>query len=644
MQTWFEIETARDQSLGRTYWPAVLVMLGLTGGLAVGAAVGAAELGPLPDQRSAATTEAETALFQAIDRQLELPTPAEIAAARQRTVEALARLNQTLADQAVGPLLTHELRLVDLQHLLAKLSPAHAPARTAAVEAFLPVLRRVLPGQAQADLDQLRQEVAALAASCSRSSVTIAAARRAVATLHRHRAVHPARYAPDDDRQLRDAFASVVRLVARNDLRSQLRQTLSQPNAIVQLSPRFVQQLTAQRVTRPINLQQAAAGTVITGQGDVQIDLSAELPESVGCCRVIVHAEGRGQIDATASRRRARVTATAAPTVSGLQPIIIDPRTITPAAAALTATMHTQLKAVSISGLLGHCRLIRRLATRSVERQLAAADPAAARAIEAEVGRTVEAEGLLLAGRINTLLAWGVWNRLAAIDFTPEVLLANTQAGATSRTFYAQGRQLAATAPPPVAAAEQSPRVAMVTKVHESAVNNLFAGFGGLTLDEATIRALWEVQLKLSDADWERLPPARVASTITLHAEQPLEVRVANQEVQLTLRPAAGHLAGMPLSAAPAVISLSYQLKPDADGLCFRRTACQFSGNLDAATAAAWTELTDLFCGRLLRPLPRYRTGITASWLRVVHAALEQGWLVVVTEMIDDEPPSVGSF
>ncbi|MGA1619515.1 MAG: hypothetical protein ACO37F_13530, partial [Pirellulales bacterium] len=488
---------------------------------------------------------------------------------------------------------------------LAKLSPAHAPAHAAAVEAFLPVLRRVLPGQAQADLDQLRQEVAALAASCSRSPETIAAARRAMAAVHRHLAEHPTRHAPDDDRQLRDAFASVVRLVADAGLRSQLRQTLSQPNAIVQLRPRFVQQLAAQRVTRPINLQRATAGTVITGRGEVQVDLSAELPESVGSCRVIVHAEGRGQIDATASRRRARVTATAAPT---------------------------------IGGRWGHGRRGRRLATRSVQRQLAAAEPATSRAIEAEVGRMVEAEGLLLAGRINTLLTWGVWDRLAAIDFTPEVLLANTQAGATSGTFYARGSQLAAITPPPVAAAEQSPRVAMVTKVHESAINNLFTGFGGLTLDEATVRALWEVQLKLSDADWERLPPARVASTITLHAEQPLEIHVADQEVQLTLRPAAGHLAGIPLPAAPAAISLSYQLKPDADGLCFRRTACQFSGDLDAATAAAWTELIDLFCGRLLRPLPRYRTSITASWLRVVHAALEQGWLVVVTEMIDDEP------
>ena len=644
MQTWFEIETARDKPRRRAYWPAVLVVLGLTAGPAAGAAVGAAELGPLPDQRSAATTEAETALFQAIDCQLELPTPAEIAAARQRTVDALAQLNQTLADQAVGPLLTHELRLVDLQHLLAKLSPAHAPAHAAAVEAFLPVLRRVLPGQAQADLDQLRQAVTALAASCSRSPETIAAARRAVATLRQHRTVHPARDAAVDDRQLRDAFTSVVRLVAEADLRSQLRQRLSQPNAIVQLRPRFVQQLAAQQVTRSISLQQTAAGTVITGQGDVQIDLSAELPESVGCCRVIVHAEGRGQIDATASRRRARVTATAAPAVSGLQPIVIDPRTITPTSAVVTAKLQTRLNTLSISGLLGHCRLIRRLATRSVQRQLATADPAAARAIEAEVGRTVEAEGLLLAGRINTLLTWGVWDRLAAIDFTPEVLLANTQAGATSGTFYARGSQLAAITPPPVAAAEQSPRVAMVTKVHESAVNNLFTGFGGLTLDEATVRALWEVQLKLSDADWERLPPARVASTITLQAEQPLEVRVADHEVQLTLRPAAGHLAGMHLPAAPAAISLSYRLEPDADGLCFRRTDCQVSGNLDAATAAAWTELIDLFSGRLLRPLPRYRTSITGSWLRVVNAALEQGWLVVVTEMIDDEPTSVGSF
>jgi len=642
MHAGVELETALSRAPIRYCWQLLRFMVWLIGGLAAGAGGLAAE----PDSAVSVQTRpaAEAELVQAIDRQLVLPAPGQIAVIHQQALDSLDQLERSLADQAVGPLLNRELQLADLRRHLAQLSTAPGPGTVASLEACVPVLRRVVPGHLQGDLDELRHAVMALAAVYNRSPQTIAAARQSLAAVCQQLTDRPAVLSAEDDSRVRDAFASVVRLVADADLQSQLRQAVSQPNAIVQLRTQFVQQLAAQRVTRPINLRQAKAGTVITGQGEVQVDLSAELPESVGSCRLVVRAEGRGEIDAAARRRRARVTATASPTVSGWQPIVISPRTITPAAAAVTARLRTRLNTLSIGGLLGRCRLVRRLATRMVQRQLAAADPAAARSIEAEVGRTVEAEGLLLASRVNSLLTWGVWDRLAAIDFTPAVLLANNRAGATSGTFYARGDQLAALSPPPVVAAEQSPRVALVTKVHESAVNNLFTGFGGLTLDEATVRALWEVQLKLADAAWERLPPARLASTISLRADEPLEVHLGGNGIQLSLRPTAGCLAGAPLRGVPAEIRLSYQFEQNADGLCFRRTDCQFSGDVDAGTAAAWTELIDLFAGRQLRPLPRYRTSITASWLRVVHATLERGWLVVVTEMIDNEPPSLNSF
>lgn len=582
-----------------------------------------------PGSNAMPTDTAPGDMLAVVEQQLAPATPETIATARDQALTALAALEHTLASQAVGVLLREELQLQAVRDAVSQLSPSPTPREVTRLDAFVPGLRRVLPGQAGDDLDHLRETVTAVAAIASRTPDALAAAREAIGTLRQHVAASSAALSPADDVAVRAAFASVARLVADATDRRLLRQQLSQPNAIVQLRREFVQQMAQQRVTTPVDLRRVQNGAVITGRGEVPIDLTATLPDREGVCELIVLAKGGGPLAMTATTDRARVTASAFPTVVGQQPIVIGPTGIEPGLASIDAAVTTRLKTIGIAGLLGRCRLVRRLASRAVQRQLTANDPVAASELEAAVAEEVRAEGLQLAARLNTLLSWGVWDRMAAIDFTPDVALATRAGSLSSRTFYARGDQLGALAPPPAIPPEVASQLAILTQVHASAINNVFATFGGLTLDEATIRALFEVQLKLADDAWEQLPAARVASAITLAADRPLEVHFADNRLELVLRPAAGSLAGRPQEGSPAEIRIRYWLDQDDRGLVFRREACELDGSLDAATTEGWTQLIDLFLGRSLRPLPQYQTSGVAARMNVIHAGLERGWLTV---------------
>lgn len=573
-------------------------------------------------------------LLSPIAHELVPPSAAVIDTARHRAIAAASSLEQQLAGQAVGSVLSAELKLARLFDDLAKVSTEPNAAVSKTLDAHVDSLRLVLPGRVQQDVDRLRQAVATVAALCRRSPQALASGHEAVAMLRTHLASAGQRLSVETERQVRAAYAEIAGLVADSEVIAPLRRRLSQPNALVLVRGGFVAELARQRFTKPVELRRVHEGTSITGQGSVLVDLSASLPPSQGSCRVVVQAVGQGRIDASAVRGRARVKASACPRVVGQIPIVIGQRSIDPGTADIDADVQTRLTQLSIGGLPGRCRLVRRIASRAVQQQLAANDPVAAREIEAAVGREVREQGLRLATQINMLLSWGVWERLAAIDFTPDVELATTGDAATSGTSYARGDQLAALRSPPPLPSEIASRADMLTQVHESAVNNVFAGFGGLELDEATARALWEVQLKLVDDDQDRLPPARFPSSITLAETSPLEVCAASNGVTLMLRPATGRLAERPLVSTPAEIRLRYTVAEDERGIVFRRDPCQLIGPLDEDARAAWTELVDLFCGRALRPLPRYQpSGLDAS-LRLIHASLSEGWLMLAIEHV----------
>jgi hypothetical protein len=231
---------------------------------------------------------------------------------------------------------------------------------------------------------------------------------------------------------------------------------------------------------------------------------------------------------------------------------------------------------------------------------------------------------------------WGVWDRLAALDFLPEVRLANDALGIRSDTWYARADQLGGIAPRPAVPAAELARLDMVTWAHESAVNNTLATMGGLRLDEATVRGLWEVQCKLWSAEWDALPPARVPSVITFAAERPLMVALAPDGIEVGLRVTACELAGRVVDEAPREIRLRYRLVRDGDGWQFTRGDATFAGDVPPATQAAWQETLGLFFGRGIRPLPEYRPSGFSEQMRLGYVDVRDGWLVVGAERVSE--------
>jgi len=246
-------------------------------------------------------------ILAVVERQLVPATPETIAKARDQVLSALIALEQTLASQAVGVLLREELLLQAVRDAVSQLSPSPTPAEVATLAAFVPVLRRVLPGQAGDDLSRLREAVFALAAIAGRTPNTLAATQKAATTLRGHLTASTAAVLAEDDQAVRAAFVSVARLVPDAADRRLLRQLVSHPNAIVQLRREFVQRMAQQQITTPVDLRRVQDGAVITGHGEVRVDLTAKLPESEGVCELIVLAHGHGPIAITAVTDRARV-------------------------------------------------------------------------------------------------------------------------------------------------------------------------------------------------------------------------------------------------------------------------------------------------------------------------------------------------
>lgn len=551
---------------------------------------------------------------------------AELAAARRDAVAAATVLRAELAARPLGVILAPELELDWLDTELAREPPAADP-----LSSLERSLRRILPGRSQQPLDTLRHRVGRLARLVRLLEEGEAVAAAARATLDLHLAA-PRGGSPVDDDEVRRAFATVAGVAARaadEAAVSRLRERLSVANYAVLVKRDYVAAVSRKQFSQPVEFREQREGAALTGRGRIDVSLSVDSPVSAGENRLVVHAVGTGQIDATADRRRVHVAARAVPAVTGTDQVRLTPERVAVDPPRIQARFTTQVAGLRIDGLLGRCRLVQRIARRTVQEALAANDPGVAREIERTVATRVEEEAATLAYRVNGLLQWGVWDRLAALDFTPEVRLANDESGLRSDTWYAGDDQLGALAARPPIPAATLARLDIVTWAHESAVNNAAAALAGVRLDEATVRGLWEVQCKLWSPDWEALPPARIPTVITLADERPFAVQLVSDGVAVTLRAKACSLAGRPVDQGPREIRLRYRLERDDGGWVFVRDAPDFGGTVPPEKAAAWEEAVGLFFGRSIRPLPRYRPTGMSQHLAIGHLAVQGGWLVV---------------
>ncbi len=572
-----------------------------------------------------------------------LPFPA-IPQARDAALAAAAALRSELATGPLDGVLARELDLDWLDAALARSEPD--PAELARLERSL---RRILPGGVQQSLDRLRDRVGRLARVTRLAAEGPAAAEAARAGLERHLGGPEAvgreaidgvqTWSPETDASLRQAFATLSSVAAtaadEQEIRS-LRGRLSTANVSVLVKRGYVEAIARQSFSQPVEFQERREGATIAGRGEVVVDLSVRVPESQGINQLIVEARGTGQVAATADRRRVHVSARAVPDVIGREELRLTPRRVEIDPPQVTARFTTRLAGLRIDGLLGRCRLVQRIAGRAAQEALAGSDPAVARQIEQAVAPRIEEEAASLAYRINGLVQWGVWDRLAALDFLPEVQLANECLGLRSDTWYSRADQLGGIAPRPELPAADLARLDMVTWVHESALNNTLATVGSLRLDEATVRGLWEVQAKLWSPEWDALPPARIPAVITLAEARPLAVTVSAAGIEVVLWATACELAGQIVDEEPREIRLEYEVVRAGESWRFCRGDAAFAGPVPPEIRAAWQETLGLFFGREIRPLPRYRPSGLSEHLKLGYVDVQRGWLVVGAERVPD--------
>lgn len=583
-------------------------------------------LGVSPAGLPAAVAQDPRAVVVPLVRQ---PTAAEIDAARGEVTVRLGALRWLLAGQAIGVVLSREL---DLDRLDAALAGAHAPDAAGTGRDGDPLaacersLRRVVPGSLQAAVNDLRAAVGRLGRLVRHAHDDAGSAAAALATLAAHVADPELRRTEAGETELRAAFAHASWVVPDETL-APLRHRLSRPNDVGLVSADLIAFLARQRFEQPVRFSRQLAGARITGGGRVALEVSATVPASDGANLLLVHARGSGTIGATADRRRVHVVAVAAPTVTGTQAVRILPSGIVGDTPDVTATCRTRLEAVGIEGLLGRCRLVQRAAGRAIAEALAANDPRVAVTLEDAVRERVREEGLQLAHRVNGLVRSTVWERLRAIDYEPTVVLHNDAAGLWSATTHAHADELAALAPRP--ALPSGTALDVVRWVHESAVTNALGGLSGATIDEATVRGLWETQFKLSSAEWEALPGGRVPAVIRLAAGRPLALRFVPDGVVIDLRTTGCDRDGRRADAGPRAVRIRYRIAVGAGGLGLVRDPLEFATDVPAAVRTVWEEVLGLFCARDIRPLPRFPNRLARQILTLAHLQAADGWLVV---------------
>lgn len=559
-------------------------------------------------------------LHRRLSESLAIPGPVAVEATRRETLESLAAVRRLLADQAIGVVLQEELGIDTLAAALATPSDD-----AAALDRCERRLRRVLAGQIRAPVNRLRANVERLARQVRLATEGPEPAREALRLLSIASPSSPGSDDTDDPR--REAFRTLAAFSPdRVDLAA-LRRRISAPNASTTVSAALVEKISRKSFELPVDFRTSRDGATIVGQGRVRVSLHATAPPSEGTNRITLHAQGGGSVDASADRRRVHVRAMATPAVSGSVDLDLRADRIDAGSPHVDADFHTRLTGLGIDGVVGRCRLVQRLASDAITRALAAGDPTVAKGIETEIGKRIDDEGYDLAHRISALLHEGLWDRLVSLDETPEVRTWNDADGLHAATTYGHDDRLGALCPPPTV--HDVARFAILTRLHESALNNTLADLGGLSIDENTARGIWEVQLKLTSDQWATLPPGRVPVEIRLAPRDPAVVRFREGAIDVLLHVVKSTPDGSGPADTATAIRFRYRLEPGPEGLRLLRSGFDHGDGPPQTDTTTIDRTLGLIFPASLVPMHRYRPSGFSEYLKVSHLDLADGWMTV---------------
>lgn len=496
-------------------------------------------------------------------------------------------------------------------------------------------LRILTPGPDQASIDQLQVHLNAYRRVLTTDTRAISNARAAIATLRAAKVGTISE--PADPTRIRQAFVTLNSIAVDPVSLRALQISISTPNVQTQFRTSVVEALGKKSFPIPIQTSTCEDRTNIETDGTVLVSLTPTFPQASQSIPLLMQVDSQGKLTATARRPPVQIMVNLSASATGYQPIDLHPRSINRQSPALEVDIHSKLQNVQLDGHLGRSRLLKNLLGRAIERELKSQEPYLSQKLEQEILKKAEDEGEKLAFKVNRLLTQSIWARLESIRFAPEVSLSSNTDYLISQSLYAYPDQLGSLTTPPNVPVHLDKQLDWTIHTHESAINNVLSKIGEFRLDEATIRGIWQVQLKLTTPQWETPQVASVPSTIQFAKKDPLSIEFRNHQLDILLNMQSATLGSDQSVSTPLSTKISYSLETQDSGFRIIRAPVAFSQEIPPADINTWQQILTRFFPDALTPIPRFRPSMWENFvaLRYLHSA--DGWLSVGLNNVSDE-------
>jgi hypothetical protein len=571
-----------------------------------------------------AQSNAELAAIDRLEASLTPSSSSDIQISSSRTLALLAELNAELDLSPQGEIYRKDCFLSPLSAQLKENSPDITLLQRSAT-----ALRKLSSGKLKLKFHQLDESLSELITLLRSTQSAVPLGREALAVLRKH-AINPAlRTETNGALEIRLAFAQIANIHPNVEAVHNLQNLLSQANTLTLVRRRFIDEESQGSFLVPVDQTATLDSTQIHTQGKIQVTYLAELPYSTNDCSLLLHVSGSGQLVTRADRSKISIVAAIQPRVTGSQPVHIQPTEIHGNTPTIHASLQTQVLDAQVECPLGQLPIVERLLSRVVQRKLDENAPTLAKRVETDIREKAEEVGYQLAYRINDLLRHKIWDRFHILTFEPRISILNDQLGINYSAHYMMHDQLAALTSPPELSPNTKQELDIISCIHESAITNVLEKLPAFSIDEATMRGVWQVQLKMEDPSWKNPQPATIPSVIHLRTPTPLSLSLNDDQIILTLHGDSYQIEDQPTQASHCEIKVIYQVNRIGNQVHLMRKQFELIGDISNEQRLSWIKVLGRLLPEELQPLPRYQKAGISSFIHLKHLHIDNGWLVI---------------
>ena len=405
-----------------------------------------------------------------------------------------------------------------------------------------------------------------------------------------------------------------------------LRAAASHPNHRMLISASFLEQALARDISQPLVSNESSQGAQVRVRGQIKGKLVPTLVPNANAGAVRVQFVGRGDSQITGSKGPVTLQARGRTDIQASEVAYLNERGLNASAPKVAVQHRSTPYAVGVNMRSRLLRgIVSRIAWKVAGRQQAQSDRDASAKTQQKIDAEVRAQTAKMVTQANDVVRrFGVFSLLATQP--DETLKISTTAQHLQwHGQYASTRQFASPSPAPAPVVDP----AVLIQFHESAVNNSGNWIAGRSIDDADFRELTFETLGLNPEGVDGLT-AQLPATITFADEQPVSVRLDNNQLEVTLRLKA--MAGDERQFADGVWTAKATYQPSVFGsivLVTRTTPIEVLGGSEADAAELQQILSRFLVKRAASRDLSGKSPASLPPMMVGQFSLNEGWLTL---------------